>query len=176
MLLNLASGQIGPIRKKPADSYELFIHGGCWISHYRCTSLYGDHFKSQINSNLVWFVSHIAPDATLRSGSRYPLSQRTFCRPFAPRYGSASWRQFSAGNYHSAGIPADGTLWAMGDNANGNFGVADTIRRSSPIQVGNLSSELKISDCGRQLMALRNDGTLWGISFRLLKVCLLRVS
>jgi alpha-tubulin suppressor-like RCC1 family protein len=42
-------------------------------------------------------------------------------------------------------IKHDGTLWAWGDNTNGDLGLGDTIHRSSPVQVGSLTDWYKVS-------------------------------
>lgn len=63
-------------------------------------------------------------------------------------------------------IKNDGTLWAWGDNTEGQLGInvqTGTDSRSSPIQVGadtdwyQLSTNITLSCCG----AIKTDGTLW---------------
>ena len=41
----------------------------------------------------------------------------------------------AAGSYHSLFVKRDGTLWAMGDNAEGQLGLGDTTNRDTPTQV-----------------------------------------
>lgn len=61
----------------------------------------------------------------------------------------------------SFAIKTDGTLWAWGRNDYGQLGQGNTIERSSPVQVGALTTWLSIS--GGQLFAsaTKTDGTLW---------------
>ena len=52
------------------------------------------------------------------------------------------------------------TLWAWGRNVYGRLGLGDTVYRSSPVQVGALTTWASISIRGASL-AVNNDGTLW---------------
>src|SRR5690348_10537701 len=54
------------------------------------------------------------------------------------------------------------TLWAWGADDYGALGLGDTLRRSSPVQVGSLSTWLKASSGFYTAHAIKADGTLWG--------------
>lgn len=73
---------------------------------------------------------------------------------------SADWESISVSS-HIMGIKNDGTLWTWGLNNFNQLGLLDTINRSSPTQVGTLSSWLKISAGSNFSVAIRTDGTLW---------------
>ena len=96
------------------------------------------------------------------------LNDRTN-RSSPTQIGSATnWRLIASGGYGgsqgvSAGIKTDGTLWLWGFGQYGRLGQGDTISRSSPTQVGALTSwsEVRVSEYGNHTMALRTDGTLW---------------
>jgi alpha-tubulin suppressor-like RCC1 family protein len=47
---------------------------------------------------------------------------------------------------HALAIKTDGTLWAWGNNGNGSLGLGNTTDRSSPVQVGALTTWLKASN------------------------------
>lgn len=75
-----------------------------------------------------------------------------------------------AGYYHHAAIvgrgsgpPNSGTgsLWTWGYNGNGALGDGTIIHRSSPVQVGTLTTWTKVSAGGYETMAVKNDGTIW---------------
>jgi len=58
-------------------------------------------------------------------------------------------------------IKTDGTLWSWGSNSYGQFGDNTTVNKSSPIQIGALTTWSKISS-GTVVLAIKTDGTLWG--------------
>jgi len=61
----------------------------------------------------------------------------------------------------SAAIKTDGSLWMWGDNTDGSLGLGDTTDRSSPTQVGALTTWKKLV-MGRDFsLALKTDGTIW---------------
>ena len=75
-----------------------------------------------------------------------------------------TWKTFSCtGDYAIAAIQNNGTLWTWGDNIYGELGNNNNgVSQSFPIQVGNLTTWLKVS-CGTDsMLAIKTDGTLWG--------------
>ena len=55
-------------------------------------------------------------------------------------------------------------LWAWGDNRNGQLGLGNTTNYSSPVQVGSLTNWLKVSSRYFGTLAIKTDGTLWGMA------------
>ena len=54
-----------------------------------------------------------------------------------PILASAATPLVLAGLFHTVAIKSDGTLWAWGNNANGKWGIGNTINLiNSPVQVG----------------------------------------
>ena len=74
-----------------------------------------------------------------------------------------AWSKISAGSNISLATKADGTLWAFGYNGQGDLGVNDRVNRSSPVQVGALSTWSLIDGAiyGKNSAAIKTDGTLW---------------
>lgn len=72
------------------------------------------------------------------------------------------WTQVACGGqYYTAAIQSNGTLWSWGLNNNGQLGLNDTANRSSPAQVGTLTTWRQVS-CGQiHTLAIQTDGTLW---------------
>jgi alpha-tubulin suppressor-like RCC1 family protein len=64
------------------------------------------------------------------------------------------------GNYSMA-IKTDGTLWAWGVNSNGQLGDGTTVYKSSPVQIGALTTWSKVTCCNETTGAIKTDGTLW---------------
>lgn len=67
----------------------------------------------------------------------------------------------------SFAIKQDGSLWSWGfnslngGNGYGNLGLGDIIDRSSPTQIGSLTSWVSVVGGTVTAMAIRNDNTLW---------------
>ena len=73
---------------------------------------------------------------------------------------AATWTFVSAGNQHTMGIRADGTLWAWGHAGSGRLGNGEiTPHMGSPIQIdGEWES---VAAGGTHTVGIRADGTLW---------------
>ncbi len=77
-----------------------------------------------------------------------------------------TWTTISGGG-GGLGVPAlkvDGTLWTRGANITslaGQLGLGDAVSRSSPTQVGSLTTWVDAVISNTALMALKVDGTLW---------------
>ena len=74
-----------------------------------------------------------------------------------------TWLNISSGLYTCLATKTDGTLWAWGYNNNGQLGqnIAYTVNRSSPVQVGALTTWSNISSGRYSCLATKTDGTLW---------------
>ena len=72
-----------------------------------------------------------------------------------------AWNRISISGY-SLGIKVDGTLWGWGLSVPyGVLGLNDTVNRSSPVQVGSLTTWSSVSAGGVHSSAIKTDGTLW---------------
>jgi alpha-tubulin suppressor-like RCC1 family protein len=78
---------------------------------------------------------------------------------------TSTWTQVTAGgNAHSLALQSNGTLWSWGANLIGQLGLSDLTNRSSPVQVGTLSTWVQVA-CGyAHSIALASGGSLytWG--------------
>ena len=75
-----------------------------------------------------------------------------------------TWSKVSAARDSGYAIKTDGTLWSWGFNQSyGSLGIGDTTNRSSPVQVGALTTWSTISggEAGYHAAAIKTDGTLW---------------
>jgi alpha-tubulin suppressor-like RCC1 family protein len=75
-----------------------------------------------------------------------------------------TWSNISSGRNHTLAVKTDGTLWVWGDNSGiggGRLGLGDQERRSSPTQVGALTTWLQVSGGRYHSMAIKTNGTLW---------------
>ncbi len=79
--------------------------------------------------------------------------------------GPVNWSNISGGASSLLAVKNDNTLWAWGDNSKGQHGQQDGgiyLRRSSPVQIGTLTSWLHVHIGGvAGAVAVKTDGTLW---------------
>ncbi|MDP6585529.1 MAG: hypothetical protein QF535_12800, partial [Anaerolineales bacterium] len=68
---------------------------------------------------------------------------------------------YNATSYTNVAIKTDGTLWGWGVNDEGQVGDGSTTARSSPVQVGALTTWSKANAGDAFGAAIKTDGTLW---------------
>jgi alpha-tubulin suppressor-like RCC1 family protein len=59
-------------------------------------------------------------------------------------------------------LKTNGTMWAWGSGANGRLGINTVFNRSSPVQIGTLTTWSYIANGANNGFAIQTDGTLWG--------------
>jgi len=75
-----------------------------------------------------------------------------------------TWSAVSGGAYFTLALKTDGTIWSWGLGSNGQLGAGGGgagYYRSSPVQIGALTTWSKIETGGRTGAAIKTDGTLW---------------
>ena len=76
--------------------------------------------------------------------------------------GGTNWKTVACGFYHTVAIKTDGTLWAWGNNSQGQLGTGSTSRTLSPVQTVLGGTNWKVADCGMyHTAAIKIDGSLW---------------
>jgi alpha-tubulin suppressor-like RCC1 family protein len=80
-----------------------------------------------------------------------------------PVEGMSGVKQVSAGPNHVFAVKNDGTLWAWGDNADGQLGLGDQTLRRAPVQVGGVTNVLSVSTSDRHTLFITTDGRFWGM-------------
>ena len=74
----------------------------------------------------------------------------------------ATWSKISAGITHTMAIKTDGTMWTWGNAAEGRLGQnSSTISKSSPVQIGSLTTWSEVDGGEGHSMAVKTDGTMW---------------
>ena len=72
------------------------------------------------------------------------------------------WRSIAGGAAHSLATKTNGTLWSWGiNNYAGPLGLNDIVNRSSPTQVGLLTTWKSVASGDAHSLAIKTDGTLW---------------
>jgi alpha-tubulin suppressor-like RCC1 family protein len=62
---------------------------------------------------------------------------------------------------HTVYVKEDGTVWAWGNNTNGQLGDGSTTAKNTPVQISGLSTMKSVAAGSGHSMALKNDGTVW---------------
>ena len=80
------------------------------------------------------------------------------------------WAQVAAGGgemgyEHTVAVKTNGTLWAWGNNADGELGDGTTTDRSVPVQVGTDAHWAQVAAGFFYTVAVKTDGTLWAWGF-----------
>jgi len=75
--------------------------------------------------------------------------------------GMPSFTALGAGQNHSLGVAADGTVWAWGDNFKGQLGNGTTSGGSTPVQASGLSGATAVAGGNLHSLALLSNGTVW---------------
>jgi alpha-tubulin suppressor-like RCC1 family protein len=76
--------------------------------------------------------------------------------------GGATWTQAAGGEFQTAGIKSDGTLWTWGHNQWGQLGTGNTTSRSSPgTTAGGGTNWKQVATGWLTMAAVKTDGTLW---------------
>jgi hypothetical protein len=66
-----------------------------------------------------------------------------------------------AGAWHSLAVKSDGTVWAWGDNYNGQLGDGTITRRNTPMQVSGISGAVAVAGGEHHSISITSDGTVW---------------
>ncbi len=72
-----------------------------------------------------------------------------------------NWAQAVISQFATLAVKTDGTIWAWGNNAQGQLGLGDTSNRNSPNQIGTLTNWLTVSTNGSTSFAIKTNTTLW---------------
>ncbi len=67
----------------------------------------------------------------------------------------------AGGFAHTIVLKDDGTVWAWGNNRNGQLGDGTTITRDAPVRVSGLTGVTAIAAGVGHIIALKSDGTVW---------------
>ncbi|HLZ19882.1 MAG TPA: SdrD B-like domain-containing protein, partial [Smithellaceae bacterium] len=67
----------------------------------------------------------------------------------------------AAGYSHSLALKSDGTVWAWGNNGNGQLGIGTITNSYIPAQVSGLTDVIAIAAGGHHSLAIKANGTVW---------------
>ena len=111
---------------------DCFLEGGLWI--------WGSNIVGAIGNNTT--ISQSSPVQTISGGT--------------------NWKSVSTGEFHTAAVKTDGTLWLWGYNNSGRLGNNTVTNTSSPVQTISGGANWRLVGLGRtHSAAIKTDGTLW---------------
>jgi hypothetical protein len=86
------------------------------------------------------------------------------CRSSPIQIPGTTWTCVAPSNSLTVALKSDNTLWSWGENSNGGLGTnqADTLRRSSPVQIPGLWCQISSGNEQNLIFGIKTDGTLWG--------------
>ena len=106
--------------------------------------------------NFTFDISNLSNKISMKSKLLFILLFFTFIVK------AQCWQKISAGNYFTAAIKSDGTLWTWGDHQYGQLGIgAVTTDASAPVQVGTSNDWSFVFAGWYSVFAIKTNGTLW---------------
>ena len=146
-------GQLGDGTTTHKSSPVQTIAGGTNWAQVACGY---DHTAAIKNDGSLWLCGYNR-QGQLGDNTRVDKSS-----PIQTVAGGNNWAQVACGNWFTAAIKTDGTLWTWGYNASGQLGDGTVVAKSSPIQTVAGGNNWKSVACGTySTAAIKNDGTLW---------------
>ena len=73
----------------------------------------------------------------------------------------AAQPRIEAGIYHSLALKADNTLWAWGDNGNGDLGDGTNVNKNVPTKIGTDTDWAQVTAGFHHSLGMKTDGNLW---------------
>ena len=67
----------------------------------------------------------------------------------------------SVGLFHTVAIKNDGSMWAWGENNDGELGLGDNRNRSTPTRIGTDTDWKSVSTGSAHTVAIKDDGSMW---------------
>ena len=126
----------------------------------------GNNWKSAASGNS--HTSAIKTDGTLWTWGTNTNGQlgiglgASRATPVTTLLGGNNWKFISCGQFYTAAIKTDGTLWIWGQNTSGQLGNNTITQRSTPVTTFLGGNNWKSVACsGSHTVALKTDGTLW---------------
>ena len=126
-------------------------------TNWKSASINTKHVSAVKTDGTLWTWGYINYGA---SGNN--IGYNKYSSPIQTISGGTNWKLTSAGNYFTAGIKTDGTLWMWGYNGSGQLGTNSLISRSSPVQTVSSGTNWKqVNTSFSSVAAIKTDGTLW---------------
>ncbi|MFH1227772.1 MAG: hypothetical protein V1701_07705 [Planctomycetota bacterium] len=145
-ILFVISGYAGVISEQPAPAQAL---------EWAQIAAGGQHTVALKTDGSLWYWGTVLTPS-LDKNSGYTLHPSPI-----QLLGGNNWKSVACGELHTVAIKTDGSLWAWGDNKDGQLGLGDTITRGLPNRVGKDIDWVFVACGGNHTVAIKKDGTLW---------------
>ena len=139
------------------------VEGADWVS----VSAGGIHSAAIRSDGSLWawgnnFEDQLGNNAIFRRFAFIPNIDDRLPRMDPEQIGAdRNWASVSAGALHTVATRTDGSLWAWGNNAEGQLGDGTQQRRRSPTRIGTDTGWRSVSAGALHTVAIRADGSLW---------------
>ncbi|MCB4791590.1 MAG: carboxypeptidase regulatory-like domain-containing protein [Elusimicrobia bacterium] len=128
--------------------------------HYSLTLSTGIY---NVRISLSGYIPQTIPNQKINEGLTTTVNLALYAS------GAQTWANISCGSSYTLGIMTDGSLWAWGNNSNGQLGLGDKNDRRTPTRVGTDTNWFIVSCNGRGdtngnedfTVAIKSDGSLW---------------
>jgi alpha-tubulin suppressor-like RCC1 family protein len=128
-------------------------------TNWKQVSAKGDHVAAIKTDGTLWSWGY---NFYGQLGINSSISRSTPVQEFTS---STNWKYVFVGQFCTAAIKTDGTLWSWGYNPSGGLGVNDTTTRLTPVQEFTSSTnwnQVAFSNSfDRSTAAIKTDGTIW---------------
>ena len=168
---NVANGRTGLLNQNVTGSISSFMQSvsgwgpGLTGTEWLSVSAGDQHTMGIRTDGTLWATGNVADGRTGLLNANVVGTISSFTQSvsgWGPGLTGTEWLSVSAGTLHSAGIMADGTLWAWGNNSNGRTGLGTTTgQANSPTQIGLDDNWKSVSAADQHSAGIRADGTLW---------------
>ena len=113
----------------------------------------------------LYMNAYFPEEESLRTASSGPLSrisrEEQTQVPMRSATAGSIEVQVAAGNYFSAVLREDGTVWTWGYNSVGQLGNGTTTNQSTPKQIPGLTEVVQIAAGYQHMLVLKSDGSVW---------------
>jgi len=153
---NNTQGQLGDGTQENRHYPVQIGKGETWNSIYTDS----DRFWAIRSDGTLWHWGFVDRDPTVMAD---PI-ERGIAPILQPiQFGTnTNWLSLSIDWGHILTIKTDGTLWAWGDNSNGQLGHGASEFAAQPVQVGIQNEWTVAVAADRFSLAIQSDGSLWG--------------
>lgn len=140
---------------------------GCgWSSSYGSGSdwfeIQSGDFDPDGGSGEITFLVNENTTGINRTGTLNIQPQGMEHLVFEIHQGDSVLHSIASGNRHTVIVkPTTGTVWAWGENSNGQLGDGTTTNRNNPVQVSDIANVIAVAAGQENTFALKSGGTVW---------------